>query len=119
MADTAIKEEEEKREYFDTEEELDRKCEMLALWISSSDHFVAFTGAGISTSAGIPDFRSGFKTVLETGPGLWEKLANKEEAKKKNAKPLMRTSIQKAIPTSTHMALVALAERDLLKFIIS
>lgn len=82
MADTAIKNEEEKKEYFDSPEELDEKIEMLALWIKSSEHFVAFTGAGISTSAGIPDFRSGAKTVLETGPGVWEKAAFKEAAKK-------------------------------------
>jgi hypothetical protein len=30
MADTAIKTEEEKKEYFDTPEELDRKCDLLA-----------------------------------------------------------------------------------------
>ena len=75
MADTAIKSEEEKKEYFDPPEVLDEKCEKLALWISSAEHFIAFTGAGISTSAGIPDFRSGINTVLETGPGAWEKAA--------------------------------------------
>ena len=82
MADTAIKNEEEKKEYFDPPEVLDEKCEKLALWITSSEHFIAFTGAGISTSAGIPDFRSGVNTVLETGPGAWEKAAYKKNLPK-------------------------------------
>ena len=106
MADTAIKSEEEKKEYFDTPEELDRKCDLLAQWIRSSEHFVAFTGAGISTAAGIPDFRSGYDTVLETGPGAWEKAALKAKVEKK----VVSKPIQKALPTSTHMAFVALLE---------
>lgn len=59
MASTAHKTEEEKKEYFDTEEELDKKIEILASLILQSEHFIAFTGAGISTASGIPDFRSG------------------------------------------------------------
>ena len=106
MADAAIKTEEEKKEYFDTPEELDRKCDLLAQWIRSSEHFVAFTGAGISTAAGIPDFRSGYDTVLETGPGAWEKAALKAKVEKK----VVSKPIQKALPTSTHMAFVALLE---------
>ena len=75
--DTAIKSEEEKKEYFDSPEELDNKVTMLAEMIINSQHFVAFTGAGISTAAGVPDYRSGYNTVLETGPGCWETAANK------------------------------------------
>ena len=41
--------------------------------ILASNHFVTFTGAGISTAAGIGDFRSGANTVLATGAGKWEK----------------------------------------------
>ena len=75
MANTAIKKEEEKKEYFDSPEDLELKCQQLAQMIASSKHFIAFTGAGISTSAGIPDFRSGVNTVLKTGPGAWEEEA--------------------------------------------
>ena len=69
MASTAIKTEEEKREYFDDPETLDAKVTQLAEWVRESQNMSVFTGAGISTSTGIPDYRSGYGTVLETGPG--------------------------------------------------
>ena len=34
------------------------KIEILKQWIGESRHMVAFTGAGVSTESGIPDFRS-------------------------------------------------------------
>jgi NAD-dependent deacetylase len=40
--------------------------ELLETMIAGAKHVVAFTGAGISTESGIPDFRS-------PGSGLWEK----------------------------------------------
>ncbi len=42
MASTARKED-EKREYFDSPEELDRKVSQLAEWIRESRHIIAFT----------------------------------------------------------------------------
>lgn len=71
MASTAHKKEEDKVEYFDPEEVLDEKVGKIADAILKSKYFIAFTGAGISTSTGIPDFRSGKNTVLPTGPGAW------------------------------------------------
>jgi len=94
--------------------------------ILSSQHFVAFTGAGISTACGIPDYRSGYNTVLETGPGCWETAANKlkyekehGQAKKAAGNGTLRTSISKAYPSLTHMALFELMEQKHLKHIVS
>mmetsp|Transcript_52433 Transcript_52433/g.60235 ORF Transcript_52433/g.60235 Transcript_52433/m.60235 type:complete len:400 (+) Transcript_52433:50-1249(+) len=114
MSATAHKTDEEKKEYFDTPEELDLKVTQLAEWIKESKHFVAFTGAGISTSAGIPDFRSGVNTVLKTGPGAWEKAATG-----KSIKPKVKVAMSQALPTPSHMALCALEKAGYLKFLIS
>jgi NAD-dependent SIR2 family protein deacetylase len=115
--ETAHKTDEEKKEYFDSEEELNIKIDQLAQWISESKHFVTFTGAGISTAAGISDYRSGVNTVLKVGPGVWEKKKHgiTETGKKTDAKQLM----QKAFPTITHLALAQLMQENYLKFVIS
>lgn len=75
MASTALKTDDEKREFFDPPDVLAQKVDKFVSLLLSSSHFIAFTGAGISTSAGVADFRSGINTVLPTGPGLWEKKA--------------------------------------------
>lgn len=95
MANTAIKYEEEKIEYFDEPEVLEQKISRLAELVRNSKNFSAFTGAGLSTAAGIPDYRSGANTVVETGAGKWEKAANIEKAKKEGK------LYQK--PTKTHI----------------
>jgi len=69
MAWTAHKDEESIKERFDEPEILEKKIDALVELIKKSNHFVIFTGAGISTSAGIPDFR---------GPqGVWTLKAKK------------------------------------------
>jgi len=42
---------------YDSVETLRLKCGLLAEWIQGARHVVVHTGAGISTAAGIPDFR--------------------------------------------------------------
>ena len=44
--------------------------------LNESSKIAVFTGAGISTASGIPDYRSGASTCLPTGAGCWEKAAN-------------------------------------------
>ena len=56
-------------ELFDSDQALEEKVELLFQWIQQSRHAVIYTGAGISTSAGIPDFRGpkGVWTLEEKG----------------------------------------------------
>ena len=91
-------------ESFDSEEEVDRKVRQLAAWIKSSEHTVFYTGAGISTSAGIPDFR---------GPkGVWT-------LEKKGLKPDVSVDWIDARPTKAHMAIKRLVDLNLAQFLIS
>jgi len=57
-------------EYYDGPAELQSKVDELVRLFRESKHAVAYTGAGISTSANIPDYRSptrGVWTALEYG----------------------------------------------------
>ncbi|XP_011202344.2 NAD-dependent protein deacetylase Sirt6 isoform X1 [Bactrocera dorsalis] len=92
-------------EEFDSAESVERKCEELVDWIlAARGRVVVHTGAGISTSAGIPDFR---------GPkGVWT-------LEKKGEKPKINVSFEDAIPTKTHMALKSLCEQGFVRFVIS
>ena len=101
--------ESETKEFFDDPQSLQIKIKTLAQLIKHSKHFVAFTGAGISTSAGIADFRSGLNTVLDTGAGKWAKERAVKEGKENQIKKAKKkTDTFKAIPTKSHMALVGL-----------
>ncbi|KAK8490523.1 hypothetical protein V6N13_031695 [Hibiscus sabdariffa] len=92
-------------EFFDSAHVLQDKIEQLAKLVEKSRHLVVFTGAGISTSCGIPDFR---------GPkGIW--------TLQREGKPLPEASLpfHRAMPSMTHMALVGLEKAGILKFVIS
>ncbi|KAL5737355.1 hypothetical protein ACOSP7_030116 [Xanthoceras sorbifolium] len=92
-------------EFFDPPKALQEKIEQLAKLIEKSKHLVVFTGAGISTSCGIPDFR---------GPkGIW--------TLQREGRPLPESSLpfHRAMPGVTHMALVGLEKAGILKFVIS
>uniref|UniRef100_A0A8D8ZMP9 protein acetyllysine N-acetyltransferase n=1 Tax=Cacopsylla melanoneura TaxID=428564 RepID=A0A8D8ZMP9_9HEMI len=91
-------------ETFDSKEELARKIRLLSQWIEESKHVVLHTGAGISTSAGIPDFR---------GPnGVWT-------LEKKGIKPKINISFDDAVPTPTHMAITELVKQNKVHYIVS
>lgn len=114
-ASTAHKTEEEYVEHFDSPEVFDKKIKKLAGWVRESKHMTAFTGAGVSTSTGVPDFRSGLNTVLKTGAGAWTlSAANQNRSKSAQVKSTLQ-----AIPSKTHMSLVELNRRGHMRHLIS
>jgi NAD-dependent deacetylase len=99
----------------------DRLIEQAARLCRAARHLVAFTGAGISTESGIPDFR---------GPeGLWKRYRPIEypeflrspEARREYwmRKVQMYPAIRDARPNRGHLALARLFEAGLLQTVIT
>jgi NAD-dependent deacetylase len=84
---------------------LQRQVETIARWIAGSEHVVAFTGAGISTDSGIPDFR---------GPqGVW--------TRRDAGLPAPRWGVPpgQIEPNASHISLVELQRLGKLRFLIT
>ena len=99
-------------EKFDSLEEIKKEASKTASLILAANHCICFTGAGISTSAGIGDYRGkdGKWTLedrhtedsLEVGGSLEEGVA-----------------YEKLIPTYTHEAIALLVTKGLIRHVIS
>lgn len=88
-----------------TQNDLRKHIETITQWILASKHIVAFTGAGISTDSGIPDFR---------GPdGVWTRRDAGLPA------PRWRVRPDEVRPNASHLALVELEELGKLQFLIT
>jgi NAD-dependent SIR2 family protein deacetylase len=84
--------------------DLEERVNTLARWIAESRYLVVFTGAGISTESGLPDFR---------GPdGLWTR-------RDKGLPPPPRVDWTQVQPNQAHRAIVELQNMGKLKFLIS
>mmetsp|Transcript_36971 Transcript_36971/g.116303 ORF Transcript_36971/g.116303 Transcript_36971/m.116303 type:complete len:300 (+) Transcript_36971:72-971(+) len=93
------------KELFDTTDDFASKMDSLEGMVREARKVVVFTGAGISTACGIPDFR---------GPkGIW--------TLQKSGKPLpkLKTSFEHARPSLTHQALLGLVEMGKVHYICS
>ena len=74
--------------------DLDKRIKALAQWMYEAKRLVVFTGAGISTESGLPDFR---------GPdGVWTRQAK--------GLPTKWPDLSLAEPNAGHMAIVELQE---------
>lgn len=87
-------------------ESIEKKADILANLIRESNYCVIYSGAGISTSASIPDYR---------GPnGLWTQI-------RKTGKFSITKihDLSSAEPTLTHMAIKELCRRRIVKHVVS
>jgi NAD-dependent histone deacetylase SIR2 len=110
MAHTAHKSDAMMEELRCTDAELDKLATQTADLIRASKHIVFFTGAGISTSAGVPDFR---------GPtGVWT-VASKQDGSQASGMNGRSVNMTSAVATPTHMALVGLKRAGKLQHLIS
>ncbi|VDO75614.1 unnamed protein product [Schistosoma mattheei] len=91
-------------EVLDDDSQLNFKLTELVNLVRRSTYIVVHTGAGISTSVGIPDFR---------GPGgVWT-------LEKVGKKPKLSIPFEKVIPSLAHRALVELEKHDVVKFLVT
>ena len=86
------------------ESDSERRIKTLGQWMFEADYLVVFTGAGISTESGLPDFR---------GPdGIWTR-------RDKGLPPKPMPSWDSVQPNKGHLAIVELQKLEKLRFLIS
>ena len=91
-------------EYRDDSASTMAKCAQLVDILRSARHAILFTGAGISTSAKIPDFR---------GPnGVWTRQAQGKDGPE-------CISLRQAVPTPCHRVIAAMVGRNIVQHVVS
>ena len=81
-----------------------KKIELTSKWVNASKKLVIFTGAGVSTESGLPDYR---------GPdGVWTR-------RDKGLPPPRSKPMSEVRPNRTHFTIVELYKRGKLDFLIS
>lgn len=100
-------------EFHDSEEHFQAEAERIADMLKRSSNCIGFTGAGISTAAGIGDFR-----------GIHGKWTNNDKRKEYGEKSTSSVSVPQRkrgylLPTYTHEAICKLMEDGIIKYLIS
>lgn len=93
----------------------------VARWLLEARSAVAFTGAGISTESGIPDFRSPGGIWAQTQPVYFDEFLASAEARNEywRQKSICYRDFGKAEPNAGHRVLAGWEERGLLRGVIT
>lgn len=102
-------------------DEVDRDIESLRELLETSRRAVVFTGAGISTESGIPDFRSPGGIWSRTTPIYFQEFVASEEARREawRRKVSSDQDVRKAKPNRGHRAVASLVERGTVRAVIT
>ena len=106
------------RDYSRSMNQNHKKLETL---VAESSRLVVFTGAGISTESGIPDFRSPGGIWSKMQPVMYNDFLNSQEHRNRawRQKLLINKDFEQAIPNSGHMALASLFQQGKLLSVIT
>ena len=93
----------------------------LETFIAESSRLVVFTGAGMSTESGIPDFRSPGGIWSKMQPVMYNDFINSEEHRKRawHQKLVINRAFEQAKPNSGHKALISLFLQGKLSSVIT
>ena len=103
--------------------QMDNTVKELAGYIAGSQKLVIFTGAGVSTESGIPDFRSpgGVWEKFDPNEFTFQKFMGSEESRQKSwamSKEFYKT-LSEAEPNAAHLGIVELEQMGKLNCIIT
>lgn len=99
----------------------DSNAHTLRDWLQSTRKAVVFTGAGISTESGIPDFRSPNGIWSKTTPIQYDEFVRFEESRREawRRKFIVDEDIARAEPNAGHRAVASLVERGVVQCVIT
>lgn len=102
-------------------EQVDQTAELLLSWLAESQSTVAFTGAGISTESGIPDFRSPGGVWAKNDPVYYDDFMASADSRYEywRQKAEAHRDFADASPNITHETLAAWENRGWLRGVIT
>jgi NAD-dependent deacetylase len=100
---------------------LDPELTTLVRMIDAADRVVVFTGAGISTESGIPDFRSPGGTWMKQKPIDFSDFMRSDAARRETWRRRfdMEPTLRQAVPNRGHRAVAELVRRGKVRAVIT